>query len=186
MFTAEAVMPLKKEVKEYLTRSHLPASIKDVLENVLFDAQFYSARMDFNFPGTDQPVDWHISKQNRRVYGHVDFDKGHFTLYPGFESLSREEQVRLLVHMGLHLVKGLGISRLSEPAMVELSQLMEKDLNEADPKKRRAIRIEMRDFIERRWAVDRLGVVFSSVFEPTNHNPWPFDKISAKASHGGK
>ncbi len=177
-------LPHREQVRQYLQRSQLPAHIKDVLQERIFNGTYYDAALDFTFPGKDQPVDWHIDDKTRRVYAHVSFATGAITFYPGFLSLSQVEQVELVVHMGLHQMQGLGLSRMSEPVIRTLSDLIKKDQSLTDAESKRKMRTEMRAFLDQRWALTTEGSVYLAPPANAVLLPWPFDKKKAEAKNG--
>ncbi len=180
-----APMPQFEGVRSFLQRSQLPAHLKDVLENILLKGQFFQAGVDFDFGGTDQPVDWHIDPKTRRVYGHVDLGSGAITIYPGFYGLKPKKQVEMLVHMGLHLLQGLGLSRISEPTIRQLSDMLVKDQELKTDHERREMRAQLRRFVDHRWAVGKEGTVFLSPgLADQLLPPWPFDRKKTEAKHG--
>ncbi len=169
-----------------MSRTQLPAHLKDVLENVLYKGRFFQAGVDFNFgSGTDMPVDWHMDPKTRRVYGHVDLASGGITIYPGFYGLKPKEQVELIVHMGLHLLQGLGLSRISEPTVRQLSDLLIQDQELKTEEERREMRAKLRRFVDHRWAVGKEGSVFLSPgLADQLLPPWPFDRKKTEAKRG--
>lgn len=170
-------MPQEAAVRLFLDRSQLPAHLKDVLENNLFKGQFYQSPLDFKFSGTDQPVDWHLDPKNRKVLAHVNLSTGLFTIHPGFFALRAEAQVHLLVHLGLHTLKGLGLSRISEPTVRQLTEMMVRDVRTRRPRARRELRAQFRRFIDQRWTVGKEGTFFLNPgMREQVLPPWPFER----------
>lgn len=178
-------IPQATGVRLFLTRSQLPAHLKDVLENNLLRGQFYQAPIDFQFNGSDQPADWHLDPKSRKALAHVNLSTGVFTLYPGFFALRTEAQIHLLIHLGLHTLKGLGLSRISEPTVKQLTEMMVRDYRTRRPRARRDLRAQFRRFIDQKWAVGAAGTAFLTPgMRDQVLPPWPFENRRREVRRG--
>lgn len=173
-------VPNREAVRLYLQQSQLPASLKDPLELEVLRGNYINVNYDIKLPGSAARADWHVDRVTYRALAYTDFGGKGISLYPAFLQLTEKEQVRLVVHLALHQLTGLGVTRLSEQGITAISDLMEKDAEAKTPEARAKIRKEFKTLLERSWVTDAKGKLLRTTPQTTYLDPWPFTKDSKR------